>query len=136
MERSYSRNPEPNKNFDYKFILLLLFLGARTKVIVKPASVDYVGVHVATTCGEKAWYCRKTTADPLVLCLNHVRHMCSQSLSELAVLAWGGMKKKKKKKMRNEEEGEEEKNEVVDLSFKQDADAAVAALRRHMRDDM
>ena len=60
--------------------------------------------------------------------------MCSQSLSELAVLARGGMKKKKKK-MRNEEEGEEEKNEVVDLSFKQDADAAVAALLRHMRKD-
>ena len=134
MERSYSRNPEPNKNFDYKFILLLLFLGARTKVIVKPESVDYVGVHVATTCGEKARYCRKTTADPLVLRLNHVRHMCSQSLSELAVLARGGMKKKKKK-MRNEEEEEEEENVVVDLSFKRDADAAVAALLRHIRKD-
>ena len=113
---------------------LLLFLGARTKVIVKPASVDYVGVHVATTCGEKAWYCRKTTADPSALRLNHVRHMCSQSLSELAVLARGGMKKKKKK-MRNEEEEKNEKNVVVDLSFKQDADAAVAALLRHIRKD-
>lgn len=66
--------------------------------------------------------------------------MCSQSLSELAVLARGGMKKKKKKKkMRNEEEEEEEKNEknvVVDLSFKHDADAAVAALLRQIREDM
>ena len=64
--------------------------------------------------------------------------MCSQSLSEHAVLARGGMKKKKKK-MRNEEEEEEEENEknvVVDLSFKRDADAAVAALLRHIREDM
>ena len=61
--------------------------------------------------------------------------MCSQSLSELAVLARGGMKKKKKK-MRNEEEEEEEENVVVDLSFKKDADAAVAALLRHIREDM
>ena len=136
MEQSHCRHPEPNKNFDYTFILFIIFVGARTKVIVKPESVDYVGVHVATTCGEKARYCRKTTADPLVLRLNHVRHMCSQSLSELAVLARGGMKKKKK--MRNEEEEEEknEKNAVVDLSFKQDADAAVAALLRHIREDM
>ena len=59
--------------------------------------------------------------------------MCSQSLSELAVLARGGMKKKKKK-MRNEEE-EEEENVVVDLSFKRDGDAAVAALLRHIRKD-
>ena len=114
--------------------LIIFLVGARTKVIVKPESVDYVGVHVATTCGEKARYCRKTTADPSVLRLNHVRHMCSQSLSELTVLARGGMKKKKKK-MRNEEEEEEEENVVVDLSFKRDADAAVAALLRHIRKD-